>query len=250
MSLGSTAKLRTLVHYLEVIEGLHQDLSGLDDASLGNAYLGARDPLTRWVCETLIEHPSMPVESLLTRAVERTYSASPGERFFTGGGLHAFVNFDDRDDGRRMSIRDAAAHSTNLVFVRLMRDLVRYHEARLPYSPERVLSGADSVRRRTMLEEIIDEESRSTLSKAYGEYRGLMEQSADARRVASEWLFRTRNRHAQDLRLRTRFERDAFARMTPYWRRLGFPFQRPSRPRPPRPAGCFPRRSRAPRAPF
>ncbi|HXL14668.1 MAG TPA: transglycosylase domain-containing protein, partial [Methylomirabilota bacterium] len=322
MSLGSTAKLRTLVHYLEVVEKLHHDLSGLDAAELADAERGARDPLTRWACETLRDRPSMSAESLLVRAVGRTYSASPGELFFTGGGLQAFVNFDDRDNGRRMSVRDAAAHSTNLVFVRLMRDLVRYHEARLPYSVDEVLSGADSVRRQSMLTEIIDEESQSTLSKAYREYHGLtldeslehllgtqcrsrrhlavlylawhptapaeslgawlmahadgdstltpeellrmyqgtwlgledyayllnkdpleiwtvgalaqdprlqredlVQKSADARRLASEWLFRTRNRRAQDLRLRARFERDAFARMTPYWRRLGFPFR-------------------------
>jgi membrane peptidoglycan carboxypeptidase len=39
------------------------------------------------------------------------------------------------------------------------------------------------------------------------------------------WLFRTRNRRAQDLRLRAKIERDAFARMTPYWRHTGFPFR-------------------------
>ena len=32
-------------------------------------------------------------------------------------------------------------------------------------------------------------------------------------------------RGAQDTRLRIRVERDAFKRMTPYWQRLGFPFQ-------------------------
>src|SRR6185503_2491570 len=61
----------------------------------------------------------------------------------------------------------------------------------------------------------------STLSR-----EGLYAESFAARREASEWLFRTRNRRAQDLRLRARFERDAFARMTPAWQRLGFPFQR------------------------
>jgi membrane peptidoglycan carboxypeptidase len=48
----------------------------------------------------------------------------------------------------------------------------------------------------------------------------------EACRAASAWLFRTRNRHAQDVRLRIRIEQDAFARMTPSWRRLGFPFDR------------------------
>jgi hypothetical protein len=47
-----------------------------------------------------------------------------------------------------------------------------------------------------------------------------------ARRMASSWLFKTRNRAAQDLRLRIRIEEDAFLRMTPYWQRLGFPFDR------------------------
>jgi membrane peptidoglycan carboxypeptidase len=323
MSLGSTAKARTLVHYLEVVEELHREISGLDEDALEGYERAARDPLTLWACERLRENPLMSPESLLTRAVERTYSASPREVFFTGGGLHAFVNFDDADNGRRLSVRDAAAHSTNLVFVRLMRDLVRYHEARLPYNVDRVLSGEDSLRRTAMLTQIIDEESRSTLSRAYREYHGLtleeslgrllgarsrarrplamlylawhpnaspeslgawlaataepdtapsparlvkwysgpgftledyayllgkepleiwtagalvqdpgltredlIRNSADARRLASEWLFRTRNRRAQDLRLRARFERDAFDRMTPYWRRVGFPFAR------------------------
>jgi membrane peptidoglycan carboxypeptidase len=52
----------------------------------------------------------------------------------------------------------------------------------------------------------------------------LLTRSLQARRLASEWLFKTRNSKAQDLRLRIRIERDAFARMTPYWRKLGFPF--------------------------
>ena len=52
----------------------------------------------------------------------------------------------------------------------------------------------------------------------------LWERSPEARKVASTWLFETRNRRAQDLRLRIRFEADAFARMTPYWQKLGFPF--------------------------
>src|SRR5204862_4447235 len=50
--------------------------------------------------------------------------------------------------------------------------------------------------------------------------------SAEPRREASVWLFRTRNQRAQDTRLRTRIERDAFLQMTPAWQRLGFPFRR------------------------
>jgi membrane peptidoglycan carboxypeptidase len=54
----------------------------------------------------------------------------------------------------------------------------------------------------------------------------ILSRSEGVRRQSSAWLFHTRNRRAQDLRLRIRIERDAFARMTPAWRRLGFPFDR------------------------
>src|SRR5439155_12677355 len=229
----------------------------------GDAEQKARDPLTRWACETLLDYQSMhamPVDSFLDRAVERTYSASPGERFFTGGGVHTFVNFDPADDRKTLTIREAAAHSTNLVFVRLMRDIVRYHLARLPYSAEDVLSGEDSLTRQSMLTEIADDESEAAITRIYRDYQGLapresldrlrgtgtrsprrlgkdplevwcagtlardpgisreglIRASREVRRQASAWLFRTRNRRAQDLRLRARIERDAFARMTPY----------------------------------
>jgi membrane peptidoglycan carboxypeptidase len=54
----------------------------------------------------------------------------------------------------------------------------------------------------------------------------LWDDSLEARQVSAAWLFKTRNRSAQDLRLRIRFEQDAFSRMTPQWKRFGFPFDR------------------------
>jgi membrane peptidoglycan carboxypeptidase len=57
-------------------------------------------------------------------------------------------------------------------------------------------------------------------------WTALWDRSASARQVVSRWLFQPRNRRAQDMRLRIRIEQDAFARMTPYWQRLGFPFER------------------------
>jgi hypothetical protein len=54
----------------------------------------------------------------------------------------------------------------------------------------------------------------------------LVDSSAAVRRETSEWLFKPSNRVAQNWRLRGRVERDAFKRMTPYWKRLGFPFSR------------------------
>ena len=49
--------------------------------------------------------------------------------------------------------------------------------------------------------------------------------STEARRLGSAWLLSSRNRRAQNVRLRIRIERDAFTRLTPYRQRLGFPFK-------------------------
>jgi hypothetical protein len=56
-------------------------------------------------------------------------------------------------------------------------------------------------------------------------WQDMFARSREARRVGSSWLLNPQNRRAQDLRLRIRVEKDAFARMTPYWQRLGFPFK-------------------------
>src|SRR5262249_28225982 len=206
--------------------------------------------------------------------------------------------------------------------IRLMRDLVRFHEARLPYDAQAVMDQDDNPVRLRMLKEAAEKESQHFLFEGFQSYRSLdpqaivnkllgnrsqslrhlaivffswnsdgdadalarwlelrgtpvssdeaagllksydpkrlnisdygyladkhpldlwsagqlarepglswdelFKRSAPARELASRWLFQTRNRRAQDLRLRIRFEEDAFARMTPYWQRLGFPFE-------------------------
>jgi membrane peptidoglycan carboxypeptidase len=323
MELGSTAKLRTLDHYLELLAGLYGELSPLDSNALAQRVLAARDPLTRWAAETLRSQRGLGLEAFLQRALDRTYSASPGEVFFTGGGAQTFANYEHKEDGRVYSVRDGLIYSVNLVYIRLMRDIVRYHEARLPYDAQRVVSDPEDPVRQRLLGEIAKAETQGVLWTAYREYRDLtprevetrllgrrvkdlrhlamlffawhtgageealgrwlesrvgavspdelrrlvkaygsptltladfgfllgrhplevwcagelvetpgmswselLSQSEEARRIASAWLFKTRNRHAQDLRLRIRIEQDAFARMTPAWQRLGFPFER------------------------
>jgi membrane peptidoglycan carboxypeptidase len=205
LELGSTAKLRTLVHYLDLVSREHAALAGRDAGDLAERAETARDPITRWVAGAMIREPDAPLDSLLQRALERDYSASPGEVFFTGGGLATFRNFDSDDDDKRFTVREAAVRSNNLAFIRLMRDLVAYHAARLPYDPTAVLSGDAKGDRDRLLREI---------AVAEGE-------SPD-----TSWLLRTGSRHAQDLRLRARVERDAFDRMAEDWRRIGFPFPR------------------------
>jgi membrane peptidoglycan carboxypeptidase len=204
MELGSTAKLRTLVHYLELVSRLYDEISPRDPLEIAALAAEGGDPITEWTAQTLLDHPEIGREDLLERSLDREYSANPYELFYTGGGFMSFQNFDADDNGRILTLREAAARSTNLVFVRLMRDLVRYHAARLPYDTRAVLDRDVSPERTTMLHQVADEE-------------GSPEEMG--------WLFRTRNRRAQDLRLRARIERDAFARMTPYWRHTGFPFR-------------------------
>jgi len=323
LELGSTAKLRTLAHYLDLVAMLHGELAGLDRTALDRHVEAARDPISRWAAETLRQAPALSLDAFLERALDRTYSANPTEVFFTGGGAHAFQNFDADDNARVLSVREGLVRSVNLVFIRLMRDLVRFHAARLPYDAAALLAEADHPERGPMLAEVADAESRAHLHHAYRKYRGLdatavlnrllgdrahslrhlaivffawhpgadaaaleewlathdhvvtideaekltraygnprltladhahlldrhpleiwcagevsrtpaigweelLARSAEPRRLSSEWLFRSRHRRPQDQRLRIRIEQDAFARMAPYWRRLGYPFER------------------------
>jgi len=282
----------------------------------------ARDPLTKWAGETLLDDAQLGLQPFLDKAMARRYSASPFETFFTGGGVHHFENFDDKDDKSIFELHDALRNSINLVFIRVMRDLVTYHRARLTYDANDVLENPANPERQKMLQEIGEEESRAALRRAYQNYakrpaneivrhllgsRGKFERrlailffawhigndevalnawleknqidttkidvarlfrafhnprltlvdyayllalhpldlwcasefrndpnltweklwatSGEARRLGSSWLLSSRNRHAQDLRLRIRIEKDAFNRMAPFWQRLGFPFK-------------------------
>jgi membrane peptidoglycan carboxypeptidase len=322
LELGSTAKLRTLTHYLEIIAALYHELAPLSDTERNAKVAKTRDPLTRWASETLQREKKITLAAFLEQAMERRYSASPYEAFFTGGGLHQFENFDPEDNKKILPLREAFRRSTNLVFIRLMRDLVHYHRARLGFSAEEVLADPNHPQRKRLLQEIADEESRTVLRRAYQSYRGYGEQqilsrllgskgntekrlaivffalgigadeqglarwlaenqvssapegvaklfrayhnrrlkladyayllsihplelwcaselrknpnaawenlwtsSGEVRRLSSAWLLNPKNHRAQELRLRIRMEKEAFARMTPFWQRLGFPFK-------------------------
>jgi len=276
------------------------------------------------VAESLAAAPDASLEAVLDAALERRYSASPWPGFYTGGGLHYFHNFSKHDSNKILSVRSAFRDSVNLPFVRLMRDLVAYHVARLPGDPAAMLRDRDDPRRAIWLRRSQEDESRVFLARfhrahagksadeslagwiararptpkrlaaawrsifpergfedfaaalaalpasaeldepdlramydKYGRDRfsladraflarmhplelwliewlrehpdGSFEQavaaSGDARDVAYTWLFQTRNRRAQDRRLRTLLERDAFVRIHREWKRLGYPFE-------------------------
>ena len=72
-----------------------------------------------------------PLAAMLEAAMGRRYSAAP-ETFFTGGGLHNFANFDPKDNGRVMDVWEATRNSVNLVYIRIMRDIVRHYASASP----------------------------------------------------------------------------------------------------------------------
>ena len=171
LDLGSTAKLRTLVSYLEIIADLHEELRG-QPAEVLRAKAAVGDVLSRWVAAALIRNGETALPTLLAAAMQRRYAASPEEGFFTGGGLHHFVNFDKADDRRVIPVAEALHNSVNLVFVRLMRDIVNHHVARIVADsgdPRR----PDSPLRRTYLSRFADREGREFLLRFYGRYRAL-----------------------------------------------------------------------------
>jgi membrane peptidoglycan carboxypeptidase len=326
LDLGSTAKLRTLVTYLELIAQLHDELAGQSPEALGRIPVAPADRLTAWVVEQLRARPALSLAELLSAAMERRYSASPSEGFFTGGGVHRFRNFDPEDDARVMTVREGFRRSVNLVFIRLMRDVVTWYRYRLPDGKAAVLDDPSDPRRAVYLREFADRESRVFLTRFFREHLGLapeqslevmlsglrrvtprrlavllrtlepdlslprfeaemrgrlpgtrldgedfanlyrayrpgrfdlmdlgylsgvhpleiwvarhlrehpratlaeaIEASAGPRLEVYRWLYRSNRRHAQDVRIRTLLEIEAFQEIQRQWARCGYPFER------------------------
>jgi membrane peptidoglycan carboxypeptidase len=179
LELGSTAKLRALISYLEAVAAAHGVLAGGttdEQAAYRAAYT---DPLTRWVAELLANDAGMTLESVLAAAMQRRYSANPAERFFTGGGLHQFSNFDSNSDHRSMTVDEAFQQSVNLVFIRMMRDVVRYHIQRLPDGAA-VVEDRQHPARQRHLERFADHEGQVFLTRFHRRHYGkTLEESID-----------------------------------------------------------------------
>jgi len=322
--LGSTAKLRTLATYLGVIAELRREMAALPSAKLHIEAAATQDPLRRWSAEYLAGAGDRTLQPMLDAAMQRRYSGSPSETFFTGGGAHVFHNFERAEDHQNPTVAEAFAHSVNLAFVRLMRDLVRHYENE---GGERdgLLSDVENPARTDYLRRFADKEGRAYLGRFYEEYRALspdeamahlaarirpiprrlavafrsvrpeaseaelggflaarlpgaaldeddvaelhakyapklfslndrgylagvnplelwlvaylqatpgasrgqvMDAGDQARQSAYSWLFKTRNAHKQDVRIRVLLEEDAFDRILQEWRRQGYPFDR------------------------
>jgi membrane peptidoglycan carboxypeptidase len=324
LELGSTAKLRTLASYLEIIAEVHEQMEGLSPDSLRAFPVAAQDRLTLWVRNQMLAEPELELYALLQRAMQRPYSASPAERFVTGGGVQTFSNFDATHNHQVISALEGFRHSVNLVFVRMMRDVVNHYMYRVPGSTAYVLEERDSPLRQEYLERFADREGIQFLNQFIPKFRDkdrseiiqallgdrrlapqriawayrtavpdateeefewvlrthqpeaafseaavadlwrradpadhpladlgflasihplelwaarylienptatrseMIEASAEARQDVYRWLFRTRFTSAQDRRIRSLLELEAFTEVLKGWQRLGYPFQ-------------------------
>lgn len=323
MELGSTAKLRTLVTYLEIIDERYRRFAGLTPAEVQDVLPDVVDPLTRWTLDWLQANPDGTLEGILQGAMDRRYSASPRERFVTGGGVHTFSNFDRVHDNQVITVREAFRHSVNLPFIRMMRDIERYYLYRNPGTKAHILEDPSDPRRQEYLARFADEEGQVFINRFYRELAGhprdsimdrvaagvrptlarltwafrsilpeasqedfqafllrnppgqnitpqqvadafrrsdpaafnladqgylarihpleiwvarylvanpeaprseVIRESAAARQEVYRWLFTTRSRNAQDRRIRSLLEVEAFLELGEDWRRLGYPF--------------------------
>lgn len=170
LELGSTAKLRTLASYLEAVGDLHEAFSGVSLDSLGAVRLADRDALARWVRAEVLRSPSQSLSELLARSLQRTYSASPTERFLTGGGVQIFSNFDNTYNQRSITVSEAFQQSVNLVFVRMMRDVVNYYIYRQPGSAAHVLDETDSPLRMEYLQRFADREGGQFINQFFSKF--------------------------------------------------------------------------------
>ena len=324
LDLGSTAKLRTLVTYLGLVAEIHARWQHMNPKELAVVDIDTRDKLGQWARQHLLQAPDRALQPMLDAAMARRYSANPAEGFFTGGGLHHFGNFESSDNNRELTVHEATTRSVNLVYIRLMRDLVRHLMFEEEGTAAALRADRDDPARQALLARFADKEGREYLARFEREYRDLEPVAVEARllqgrpptfaRLASvfgelepggdagalaafigrhlpdavlsdderdtlfaryggghmsladrgyvasvhplalwlagfrqrmpaatmsdaiaasaeerqqvyRWLFRTRNRDAQDRRIRTLLEIDAFDRIQARWQRLGYPFK-------------------------
>lgn len=176
LNLGSTAKLRTLILYLQIVADLQARYAGHSPQALAAVRPDPLDPITTWVLDYLRWGGDPALGPMLEAAVERTYSGDPTEVFATGGGQQRFTNFEPSENVDGLTVRESFRRSINLVFVRLMRDIVRYEMVRQAGPSTRWLQ--DPQIRDKYLRHFVDMESRQYLHRFYVRYHGKTPQEA------------------------------------------------------------------------
>ncbi|MGL4447183.1 MAG: transglycosylase domain-containing protein [Shewanella sp.] len=172
LELGSTAKLRVLATYLEIIAEIHEKYATKHGIELESIIIEPRDHLTRWAIDYLIVNPDRRLDRMLNAALMREYSASPHEQFFTGGGLHVFNNFKKTEDLKVPTLYQALQDSINLPFVRLMRDIVNYSSSmQNEGNMAQLLRNDKDPRREEYLRVFADREGNTFVTKFYRKYK-------------------------------------------------------------------------------
>ncbi len=176
--LGSTAKLRTLATYLGIIEEQYRELSKFSVPALRQLAAAGDDPLRQWAAGYLagMLPERRALQPMLDAAMQRRYSASPFEEFFTGGGIHVFHNFEPAENSEIPTVEQAFERSINLPFVRLMRDVIRHYEAHL--GAHEGVHGSDGSLRKDMLRRFADQEGTVYLNHFYLRYARLSPEGA------------------------------------------------------------------------
>ncbi len=172
LQLGSTAKLRTLITYLDIMVALHQNLSALPVGQLQQIAANAPDNLTRWAAGYFAGTSNRALQPMLDAAMLRTYSAAPAT-FFTGGGENSFGNFEPWEDSLVPTVTFAFENSINCAFVRLMRDVSAYYAARSGIDEKALLTDPQDPARMAYLQRFSEHEGRRYLYRFYKDYWGL-----------------------------------------------------------------------------
>lgn len=178
LDMGSSAKLRTLITYLQLIEELHDQYVGLSRANLLKLKVSEKDLLLQWVVQYLANTSDKSLMPMLQAAMARGYSASPSEAFFTGGGVHRFSNFNHDDDHKVIDMWEATRSSINLPFIRLMRDIIRHFIYRDPKGAAQILVDPKDPRRGIYLNQFADKEGKAYLARFIKKYKGLKNEDA------------------------------------------------------------------------
>ena len=178
LNLGSTAKLRTLITYLEIITELHQSYAGIAPSELTRLPVEKNNVLSLWAIAYLAKAQDRSLPAMLEAAMDRRYSGNPGEAFVTGGGVQTFSNFEPEENYKVVTVREGFQQSVNLVFVRLMRDIVRHYKFKLAGVGAEALGAQSALRRQEALSRFADKEGRQFMARFYKKYHGKTPQQA------------------------------------------------------------------------
>lgn len=171
LDLGSTAKLRTLISYLNVIARVYERMQATEPELRQQSFAqGGR--LQRWVGGYLRQHSDASLQEVLAAAMERGYSANPDAGFYTGGGLHHFKNFSRKYDHQVVSAQTALRYSINLPFIRMMRDVAEFYVDEVAAPEDGMLDDVNHPQRELWLAKFADFEGKVFLRRFYHKYRG------------------------------------------------------------------------------